>query len=59
MHNPKAHQRLAEASAKGERKATVDAIRAGLVDVAAGRTKPARSALTALAKKCGISKTDR
>ena len=33
---------------------TVVAIRAGLKDVAAGRTKPARAALRVLARKCRI-----
>jgi hypothetical protein len=39
---------------KTEREETVAAIRERLADVKAGRTKPARAALKALAKKYGI-----
>jgi len=39
---------------KTDRHETIAAIRAGLNDVAAKRTKPARAALKALAKKFGI-----
>ena len=49
-----AYQRLVELAAKADREETVAAIRAGLADVEAGRTKPARTALRALAKKYGI-----
>ena len=49
-----AYQRLVEQAARADREETVAAIRAGLADVEAGRTKPARSALRALAKKYGI-----
>lgn len=50
-----AYQKLLEAAAKLEREETVAAIREGLADVKAGRTKPARPALKALAKKYGIA----
>ena len=53
-----AYQKLVEAAAKADREETVAAIRAGLADVAAGRTKPARTALKALAKKYGIAAKD-
>jgi prevent-host-death family protein len=49
-----AYQRLVEAAARAERDATVAAIREGLADVAGKRTKPARTALKALARKYGI-----
>lgn len=49
-----AYQRLVELAAKADREETVAAIREGLADVAAGRTKPARAALKALAKKYGL-----
>ena len=49
-----AYQKLVEAAAKADREETVAAIRAGLADVDAGRTKPARAALKSLAKKYGI-----
>lgn len=49
-----AYQKLVEAAARAEREETIAAIRAGLADVDAGRTKPARAALKALAKKHGI-----
>lgn len=49
-----AYQKLALAAAKADRDETVAAIKAGLADVKAGRTKPARAALMALAKKYGI-----
>lgn len=50
-----AYQKLVEAAAKADRDETLAAIRAGLADAAAGRTKPARAALKALAKKHGLS----
>lgn len=53
-----AYQKLVEAVAKAERAATVAAIRDGLADVAAGRVKPARAALKALARKYGIPEPD-
>jgi len=53
-----AYQKLVEAAAKADREETVAAIRAGLADVTARRTKPARAALKALAKKYGISAVD-
>lgn len=46
-----AYQRLMELAAQVEREKTVAAVKAGLADVRAGRTKPARSALKQLAKK--------
>jgi prevent-host-death family protein len=49
-----AYRRLVERAAQIERDETVAAIREALADVAAGRTKPARQALKALAKKHGI-----
>ena len=53
-----AYQRLAELAAKADREETVAAIRAGLADADAGRVKPARRALKALAKKYGIPTAD-
>ena len=49
-----AYQRLVEQAAKADREETVAAIREGLVDAEAGRVKPARKALKALARKYGI-----
>jgi prevent-host-death family protein len=49
-----AYRRLVERAARVEREETVGAIREALADVEAGRTKPARQALRALAKKHGI-----
>lgn len=49
-----AYQKLLESARRTERAETVAAIREGLADVKAGRTKPARTALKALAKKYGI-----
>ncbi|WP_397570348.1 type II toxin-antitoxin system Phd/YefM family antitoxin [Schlesneria sp. T3-172] len=49
-----AYQRLVEQAAKAEREETVAAIREGLADAEAGRVKPARKALKALARKYGI-----
>ncbi len=54
-----AYQRLVEAAARTDREETVAAIREGLADVAAGRTKKARVALKALAKKYGIPAADK
>ena len=53
-----AYQRLLERAAKADLAETVEAIREGLADSAAGRVKPARKALQALAKKYGISNSD-
>src|SRR5947209_20550721 len=50
-----AYQKLVEAAAKAERDETIAAIREGLADVKAGRTKPARAILDRLAKKYGIT----
>lgn len=50
-----AYQELVEAAMKAERAETIATIREGQADVAAGRTKPARAALKALAKKYGIT----
>jgi prevent-host-death family protein len=52
-----AYQRLVALAAKADRDETVVAIREGLADAEAGRTKPARKALMALAKKYGIPTT--
>jgi prevent-host-death family protein len=54
-----AYQMLLDAAAKAEREETVAAIRGGLADAKAGRTKPARVALKALAKKYGIATPDK
>jgi len=50
-----AYQKLVEAAARVEREETIAAIREGLDDVKAGRTKPARAALKALGKKYGMA----
>lgn len=50
-----AYQRLLELAAKADREETVAAIREGLADASAGRTRPARTALKALAKKYGVA----
>jgi prevent-host-death family protein len=52
-----AYQRLVDAAAKADRDETIAAVREGLADVKAGRKKPARTALKALAKKYGITDT--
>ncbi len=49
-----AYQKLLDAAAKAEREETIAAVREGLADVKAGRTKPARETLVKLAKKYGI-----
>lgn len=54
-----AYQRLVEAAARVDREETVAAIRAGLADVEAGKTKPARMVLRGLAKKYGIPVRDK
>lgn len=53
-----AYQRLVDLAAKADRQETVEAIREGLADANAGRVKPARKALKALAKKYGIPTVD-
>jgi prevent-host-death family protein len=59
VQDAEAYQRLLDATAKAEREETIAAIREGLADVKAGRTKPAKAALKALAKKYGVRATDR
>lgn len=54
-----AYQRLLDQASKAEREAAVAAIREGLADAEAGRLKPARKALTTLAKKYGIPTRDK
>ena len=49
-----AYQKLLDAAARAEREETVAAIREGLADMKAGRSKPARAALKALARKYGL-----
>ena len=58
VQDAEAYQKLVDAAAKADRDETVAAIKAGLADVVAKRTKPARAALKALAKKYGIATTD-
>ncbi len=53
-----AYQKLAERAAQSDRAETIAAIREGLADVEAGRTKPARAALRALAKKFDMTLTE-
>ncbi len=50
-----AYQKLVEAAARIEREETLAAIREGLADMKAGRSKPAKAALAKLAKKYGIT----
>ncbi len=50
-----AYQKLVEAAAKADHEETLAAIREGLADAKAGRSKPARAALGRLAKKYGIT----
>ncbi len=50
-----AYQKLADAAATRDREETLAAIREGLADAKAGRTKPARAVLGRLAKKYGIN----
>ena len=53
-----AYQRLVDLAAKADHEETVAAIREGLADADAGRMKPARKALKALAKKYGVPTSD-
>ena len=53
-----AYRRLAETAAQIQHEETVAAIREALADVEAGRTKPARATLKALARKHGIPTRD-
>ena len=54
-----AYQKLVEAAAKADREETMAAIREGLADAKAGRSKPARAVLGRLARKYGISAGER
>src|SRR5690349_2372856 len=53
-----AYQKLVEAAARAEREETIAAIREGLADVKAGRTKPARAALAKIARKYSFDRPD-
>lgn len=53
-----AYQKLVESAARNEREETLAAIREGLADIKAGRTKPACPALSRLAKKYGVATGD-
>ncbi len=48
------HQRALDPAADDDRPATIVAIREGLADAEAGRMKPARETLKAMAKRSGI-----
>lgn len=50
-----AYQRLVERATQAEREETIAAIREGLADVEAGRTRPARQVLKSLAQKYGLT----
>lgn len=54
-----AYQKLVEAAARAEREETIAAIKEGLADVQSGRSKPAATALKALAKKYGIPTSEK
>lgn len=53
-----AYRRLVELAANADRQRAVAAIREGLADVKAGRLKPAREVLEALAEKHGLPSTE-
>jgi prevent-host-death family protein len=50
-----AYQKLTEAAAKADREETIAAVREGLADAKAGRSKPARAVLSRLARKYGLN----
>lgn len=54
-----AYPKSVEAASKVGREETLAAIREGLADVGADRTKPARRALNVLAKKYGIPMSEK
>lgn len=54
VQDAEAYQKLVEAAAKADHEETVAAIREGLADLDAGRTKPAKATIKSLAKKYGI-----
>src|SRR5262245_19550487 len=54
VQDASAYQKLVESAARADREETVAAIREGLADMKAGRSKPARAALLALARKYGL-----
>ncbi len=53
-----AYQRLLDLAARADREEAAAVIREGLADAEAGRVKPARKALKALARKYGIPAAD-
>ena len=54
-----AYQALLDLASRADREETLAAIREGLADVEAGRTKPAREALRRLARKYGIPHSEK
>lgn len=54
VQDAEAYQRLVEIATKVERDETLAALREGLADLDAGRTKPARAVIRSLAKKYGL-----
>jgi predicted transcriptional regulator len=51
VQDAEAYQKLIAAAPRNDHEETMAAIREGMADVAAGRTKPAREVIRALAKK--------
>lgn len=58
VQDAEAYQKLIAAATKHDQEETLAAIREGLEDVAAGRTKPAREVVKALANKYGLAPLD-
>lgn len=54
-----AYQKLLDAAMQAEREDTLAAIREGLADAQAGRTRPALAALNRLARKYGLRTSDK
>ncbi len=54
-----AYQALLDLASRADREETLAAIREGLADVEAGRTKPAREVLKRLARKYGIPHSEK
>jgi len=58
VQDAEAYQKLVAAAARYAHEETLAAIREGMADVAAGRTKPARGVVKALAKKYRLAPLD-
>jgi prevent-host-death family protein len=54
VQDAEAYQRMRQLAVRAEREASIAAIKEGIADVEAGRTRPAKQALKEIARKHGL-----